>query len=273
MEESLRILFHWIKERESIRLKKEAGEPKPWTTDPILQSYRFCNVHREHDTVTRWIRNHWTQSEHPNFVLAMAMARFINWPDTLQDVGFPHVWEPWHIKNVMNSRGKYGHKVWTSAYIVSTNGRKSNKVDYIVDEVLGPLAHAHIDVSPKDTLASMHKRLIFFSGIGTFMSGQIIADLKNTIGCPLNDAPDFSTWCTPGPGSLRGANRIIGRLKEAPITNDGFLEIVNKIQKIVAERTDIILHAQDMQNCLCEFDKYMRVKNAEGRPRQSYPGV
>ena len=30
-------LLYWIKERESIRLKKEAGEPKPWTDDEILR--------------------------------------------------------------------------------------------------------------------------------------------------------------------------------------------------------------------------------------------
>jgi len=30
------------------------------------------------------------------------------------------------------------------------------------------------------------------------------------------------------------------------------------------------LHMQDFQNCLCEFSKYMRVKNGEGHARNSY---
>lgn len=46
---------HWIIEREKIRIKKETGEPFPWTEDPILKAYRFCNVRREDDTVTKWI--------------------------------------------------------------------------------------------------------------------------------------------------------------------------------------------------------------------------
>jgi hypothetical protein len=34
-----------------------------------------------------------------------------------------------------------------------------------------------------------------------------------------------------------------------------------------------LIHAQDLQNCLCEFDKYERVRLGEGRPRSNYPGV
>ena len=33
------------------------------------------------------------------------------------------------------------------------------------------------------------------------------------------------------------------------------------------------IHAQALQNCLCEFDKYERVRLGEGRPRNNYPGI
>jgi hypothetical protein len=52
-------LFAFMKERHAIWERKVAGQPKPWTQDPILQSYRFCNVYRELDTVTVWINNNW----------------------------------------------------------------------------------------------------------------------------------------------------------------------------------------------------------------------
>lgn len=32
------------------------------------------------------------------------------------------------------------------------------------------------------------------------------------------------------------------------------------------------LHAQDLQNCLCEFDKYERVRLGEGKPRNGFAG-
>src|SRR5580765_2488648 len=47
--------YHWVLEREAIRRLREAGQPKPWTTDPILLENRFCNVLRQHDVVSRYI--------------------------------------------------------------------------------------------------------------------------------------------------------------------------------------------------------------------------
>ena len=45
--------FIWfVEERESIRLKKEAGLPPPWTDDYILSNCRLCNIDRIHDRGT-----------------------------------------------------------------------------------------------------------------------------------------------------------------------------------------------------------------------------
>jgi hypothetical protein len=47
--------FALARERESIRRKRLAGEPPPWTDDPILRTWRFTNVHRENDKTTLWL--------------------------------------------------------------------------------------------------------------------------------------------------------------------------------------------------------------------------
>ena len=45
--------FLWfIKERESIRRKKESGAKRPWTDDPVLNSCRFTNIDRFNDRGT-----------------------------------------------------------------------------------------------------------------------------------------------------------------------------------------------------------------------------
>lgn len=51
--------FHdYIIERYTIHLKKDVYHyPKPWTTDPILLDYKFTNVFRELDTVSKQIIN------------------------------------------------------------------------------------------------------------------------------------------------------------------------------------------------------------------------
>jgi hypothetical protein len=52
--------FSMMQERETIRRKKDAGEPYPWTENPIFLAFKFTNVKREHDATTRWMREHWT---------------------------------------------------------------------------------------------------------------------------------------------------------------------------------------------------------------------
>jgi hypothetical protein len=65
--------IYWIKERETVRNLKEMGLPKPWSIDPVFQVTYFCNVNREHDKVTRWIRenyDHRVKEYVPNMILA-----------------------------------------------------------------------------------------------------------------------------------------------------------------------------------------------------------
>ena len=40
-------LAYFITERYAIKLRREAGVEAPWSADPVFQSVRFCNVHRE----------------------------------------------------------------------------------------------------------------------------------------------------------------------------------------------------------------------------------
>jgi hypothetical protein len=52
-------LIAWIAEREAIRIRRESGAPQPWTNDPIMQAWSFCNVRREHDRTTIWTAKNW----------------------------------------------------------------------------------------------------------------------------------------------------------------------------------------------------------------------
>jgi hypothetical protein len=77
-------LFYWVREREEIRLRKAGGHPSElWTSDSILSTYRFCNVRREDDRVTGWVRDYIRDpyADHPHLWLMLCIARQINWPD------------------------------------------------------------------------------------------------------------------------------------------------------------------------------------------------
>src|ERR1700761_617485 len=47
--------FALMGERHAIHLRRKSGQLPPWTDDPILQKYRFCNVYRVHDRSTQFL--------------------------------------------------------------------------------------------------------------------------------------------------------------------------------------------------------------------------
>jgi hypothetical protein len=250
-------LIHFVLEREGIRKAKEAGLPKPWTTDPVLQHYRFCNVYREDDKVTKWIRNNWLIHEgSPNIVGATLLGRMINWPDTLAEIGFPHEWDKFKYAAAIRARANRGDKVWTGAYMITaeSNGKpKEVSVCNTVDEAMQ-------DTWDIDTCYQTWLDLQTLPRIGSFMAAQVVADLKMTH--LLENAEDRLTFCAPGPGSQAGLNVLLD-IPNKTWKQQEFQEAVNQLRA----KMPIPLDAQNMQNVLCEFNKYVR-----GYSRSTYPG-
>jgi hypothetical protein len=219
---------------------------------------------------------------------AMIVARLFNWPPTLEEICFPQITFPelkekWR-RNLKALRDDQGAKIFTGAYLVSTNVVSMDKIDYILDRVLTPIwengrapSHSHfygkdgVSDHMTESLESYWTHLRQFDGLGSFMAGQVIADLKFT--SDLKDAPDWWTWAPLGPGSIRGLNRIHGRPLEKGLRQDQGLKEMLVLQDLLIKELDWKLPVHNVQNCCCEFDKMIRVKNGEGRPRSLYPGV
>jgi hypothetical protein len=73
--------FAYAIEREKIRIRREGLRlPRPWTEDPILQKYHFCNVFREDDRTTQWFRKHVRDPlrSRPEVLLATVLFRWFN---------------------------------------------------------------------------------------------------------------------------------------------------------------------------------------------------
>ena len=268
----------FIVARHQIYLNRQAGKEKPWTEDPILQQYRFCNVYRELDTVTQWISENWRDpnADHPDLWFAMSVARWVNWPDTLAEIGFPLPWNPKKFIGALEKRKSMGAKVWTGAYMIGTQGNAGDKARFIADGVLQPLWDQRKDLRPHrgDTLQSFAERVIAVKNQGSFMVGQMVADVKYADPILL-EAVDWHTWAVSGPGSRRGLNRVAGRNLKGGWNEPQFLRTLSALRGMVNDELPPhmeLLHAQDLQNCLCEFDKYERVRLGQGRPRSRYPG-
>ena len=272
-------LTKFIIERHRIWECRDAGLEKPWTKDPILQKYRFCNVYRELDTVTKWIAKHWRKPHQldPDLWFAMAVARLVNFPETLEDLGYPVPWNEEEFMFVMEARKDEGKQLYNGAYMISTHGVRMDKAQYLAKKALTPMWNNRFIVRPKmnEPLFALHERLIQQRDLASFMSGQIIADLKYAK--PYRGAKDWWTFAVSGPGSRRGLNRVLGLDIGSPWKESEWytkiIELKAEVDPIIRRERMATLHAQDLQNCLCEFDKHERVRLGEGRPKSLYQGV
>tara|TARA_R110002110_G_scaffold329720_1_gene541118 strand:+ start:755 stop:1585 length:831 start_codon:yes stop_codon:yes gene_type:complete len=271
LEEKIDSYFNYINERQAIYINKVSGAEFPWTDDEILQTYSFCNVFRELDTVTIWLRENWREpyADHPNLPFAMAMARQINWPPTLAEIGFPEEWNPEHVKNVMRARQIKKEKVYTGAYML-TGTLGGSKVEQTVDKILTPLYEDQPEIH-KHSLEQSWREYLPYKGFAKFISYEVVTDLRHTK--HLNEAKDIMTWANPGPGAKRGLNRISGNELNEPIHIKRAVEQMQDLLEYSVEKLEPFVPAlemRDIEHCLCEFDKYERTRLNQGRPRAKY---
>lgn len=218
------------------------------------------------------MRKHYQLSEQVEFYTVM--GRFINRIETLCAIGYPESLE--ETVRRIEEYSSIAQKFWGSAYVVTTHGIQMPKLQYLTKRVL-PAAYERLGAgiwragypALAPTLEQRHGQLMQLEGLGSFMAAQVVADLKNTEGHPLTRAPDWWTWSAWGPGSLRGLSWFFGQ-PITPAKYDQAMSVV--IGYINRELPGLMISAQDVQNCLCEYDKYMRVRSGSGRSKRKYNG-
>lgn len=281
MKDTEAAFFSFLGAREGLRLAKERGAPWPWTADPILNTYKFTNVKREHDRTTRWMREHWTRpnEDRPGgeIIFNCALFRYFGTAEFAGALGWQRLWKPEQVAVLAAERMRRGERVFTGAYIVPTLGHRGAKAEVVAHGVLTPLWEA------RDHLASVAaatvswqsvaielRKLPGFGGTG-FMAKEVLQDAIHTP--VLSGATDRNTWCPAGPGARRGLNRVYGRRLNEQRPETAMLN--EMIDLLALSRTHSFpnvppLELHDIQFQLCEFDKYERVRLGEGRPRSKY---
>jgi hypothetical protein len=299
--------FDFAHERHEIYLRRRIGTSRPWTADPILGHYRFTNVYRELDATTihqrETIRTRFTDPA--ALLLAVVAYRWFNRIRTAEamfDISlgeerllvnpFDHFVETGETDQIRAAILRHcgdGPYV-TGAYIVRT-AEGYSKLDGVLlalglfwrslsyssttDERIGWRTMGESMVLPDpQTMESVWRWLTGFAYIGDFGAYEIVCDLRYT---PLLErAPDRMTWANPGPGAMRGLNRLHGRDLKRLAPRAQYIE----------EMQDLLVYAlsdrwpkhdlwpewemREVEHTLCEFDKYERVRLGEGRPRGVY---
>jgi hypothetical protein len=163
----------------------------------------------------------------------------------------------------------------TGAYIITGKPGYTKAlgiIEYIDSWCNRPIVETWNEWEKNPPLLSEMYNWIVGEGLGSFMRGQIVADLKYL---PfMKDIADWWYWATPGPGSLRGLNIVLDRSINEPWPKNEWLTQLIRLSDTVTpalEKKGIgRLHNQDLQNCLCEHSKYIKAARGIGRPRQTF---
>jgi DNA polymerase I-like protein with 3'-5' exonuclease and polymerase domains len=130
----------FVHARHAIYLKRQAGSPPPWTDNPILQRWSFCNMYRSLDKTSIWIWQNWIEphANERDLWFAMLVARLVNRIDTLATLDYPVPWSPEGFIAVMEERGE--GKRYGGAYVIPAfKGDERPKYVSQVERVFNPM--------------------------------------------------------------------------------------------------------------------------------------
>jgi hypothetical protein len=281
IQEELDRYCYWQVERESIRLKKEVSEaPAPWTDDPILQEFKFCQVFREDDRTTRWFKSHIREplANDKDVLMATVIFRWFNHIDTGRTLIKNDLLHNWDRVKAIEEITKQPKWI-TGAYIIKTpNGM--DKVTGVAECIshMWEQRYSLLDKIENNTrsLEQCWTWLRDFPYMGPFMAYEVVTDLRHTY--LLRDANDILTWANAGPGAMRGLNRLTGRdLEYSRRSHDWCGEmrdlyeiVVERLPVSITQRNDLPYEMREIEGGLCEFDKYSRLYKGQGRTRSIY---
>lgn len=267
--------WRFAADRNEIFMKRARDAPGPWTEDPILRRYKFCNTYRAADRVSQYlIRDviYGTRTEglpaedvFMRIVLFRLFSRETTWTALEDATGGVRrstldVDALGDLLASMRSRGP----IYTAAFILAAphiyghKAKHRNHLALVADMFRKGGLGARI--ARARSLEHVFDALTEYPAIGPFLGYQIAIDLN------YSEHLDFdeNEFTVPGPGALRGIAKVF-RDRGASTPQQLIMRMVDR----QAEEFDRLglrfdglferpLTAIDCQGLFCETDKYSR---------------
>lgn len=267
--------WRFAAERQQIFLKRAAGQPAPWTEDPILARYKFCNTFRAADRVSQYLIKHVIYSPEARdlpaedvflrIVLFRLFSKERTWEALEQATGGVRraTLDPERLAKVLDELRASG-PIYTAAFILCAHDAYGHRTKHrnhleLVRRMFAP-GQLGADIAGARSLAEMIGALRRWPMIGAFMSYQLAVDLNYSDHLPFDE--DDAT--VPGPGAVRGLQKVFTDFADHT-PQQLIMRMVDR-QQLEFDRLRLPwpglfgrpLHAIDCQGLFCETDKYAR---------------
>ena len=274
-ESVYRLYWYFAAERHRVFNARTASGIGPWTDDPILQIYKFCNVYRAADRVSQYmIRDVCYHDEicEPQDRLFQIVAfrmfsRTATWDGVREKLGrFPTLQDlaDDRFARALDDVRQCNGGLYTGAFILCATDaygrglKHLNHVELLKHMFL--LEHLGDELLLARSLGDVFRMLRRFPLVGDFMAYQTAIDLNysSLINFSEND------FTCAGPGALRGIKKMFvetGTLSPPDVIHWMVENQAAEFERFGLEFSGLFgrpLHAIDCQGLFCEVDKYCR---------------
>ena len=270
------LYWYFANERQNIFIKKLNGDTPPWTNDPILKTYKFCNSYRVNDRVSQYllknvIYNGKTYKDE-DMLFRIILFKLFNKESTwelllkeFKDITLS-TFDMKEYSKVLTNAINNNIKIYNDAYISCAT--KAFGYDRKHDNHLALLNKMFIIDKVQDkilkctNMEQAFKIIKSYPLIGNFMAYQLITDIN------YSNIVDWKEdeFTVAGPGSLRGIKKCF--IDKGNLSNEDIIRYMYNHQGEEFKRLNLDfktignrkLQLIDIQNIFCELDKYCREK-------------
>lgn len=265
-------------ERQRVYHSRVRGERGPWTTDPIISSYKFTNAYRASDRVSQYLIQRViyasSRSLRDTFLRVLLFKLFnkiATW--SLMEEAIGEIAEKnfsiARLDRVLTFAMNGGASIYSAAYIMPSGPQsiRQDKKHRMHLELLSEMLRDDLPerLAEAPTMDAAYKLLREVPSFGPFLAYQFVTDLN------YSDHFDYSEmeFVVPGPGARDGLRKCFSDL--------GDYSEADTIRWVTERQEDEIkcrglrfeslwgrpLQLIDAQNVFCEIDKYARVAHPE----------
>lgn len=262
-------------ERQNVFFNKYEGRCMPWTSDPIIKTYKFTNAYRASDRVSQYLIKNVIYNEHKyspedtffRIILFKLFNKIDTWEyleNNLGEINFKDYNYDKYNKILLNAINK-GRTIYSAAYIMPSGSKefgceKKHQNNLRLIETMMK-ENVPAKVGRVQSLKELYELLLSYPTVGSFLAFQYAVDINYSELCDFNEM----SFVVAGPGAKRGIEKSFE--DKGIYTYEDIIKYMAENQEEHFQRLNLDfkslwgrnLQLIDCQNLFCEIDKYSRV--------------